>query len=353
MSDLSVSFTFSPNTTAASSQVNTNFSDIVTYINNRDDGTATWDNLNVTATVANPVTIKSSAATTEVAIDNTATDGDPEVTFKLTGVAKFAMGVDDSDSDKFKLSASGALGTTDVLSCTTAGAFSIVSSTDTNITGANLNVVRSASGATVGYVADQQSNTASSNALFYASVAGTSAGDPFISFVITSGASWSIGNDNSDSDKFKISRSTALGTSDIVTLDATSFDPVGAGAIDSGDASNYWADISYKTLTDRGCLGWFDEGVELQDGRKVSDTEAILSIEKDETKDTIYGVPMLKYSTFPKVAFRKASANGIELPRDVKGEPVGGSDGIEMTSMFSIMIGAIKELTNRVKVLES
>lgn len=47
MSDLSVTNTFVPSTTAVASQVNTNFSDITTYINNRSSGSSKWDSLAV------------------------------------------------------------------------------------------------------------------------------------------------------------------------------------------------------------------------------------------------------------------------------------------------------------------
>ncbi len=124
------------------------------------------------------------------------------------------------------------------------------------------------------------------------------------------------------------------------------------GGCNIGDGTSYWGDISYKTLTDRGCLGWFDTGVELQDGRKVSDTQALKEIKKHPTKKTVYGVPMLNYKTFPKVSYKKADNKGELLPRDENDEPIGGADGIEMTSMFSIMLGAIKELTLRVEALE-
>ncbi len=536
MSDLSVSFTFSANTTIVSAQANTNFSDIVTYINNRDDGTATWDNLNVTATVANPVTIKSSASTTEVAIDNTATDGDPELTFKLSGVAKFAMGVDDSDSDNFIIAASGSLGSSNAISITSAGTttvalgnflvsrassggtvqsslvnssntasatavqlvqvagttaadpvvqfdvsgtttwtmgidnsvandpFTISRSTglgttdiiqlfagstfvynnliveystsgaqvsvqsinDSNtassdamlvtqvagtsagdafgkfiitggqtwsigadnsasdafviansatlgttnvasfaastgnlttlgtiVSGGNIQGNKSASGAQVAVGAYNTSNTASSDALVYSEVGGTSGGDPFLSFFIDGSTTWSIGSDNSDSDKFKISRSSALGTSDIITASATTFDPVGTGAISSGDGSNYWNDISYKTLTDRGCLPWCDDGVELMDGSIVSDLEAIAQIQKHAEKQTIQGLPMLDYKTFPKKAYKQADNGGVLLERDEKGEAIGGHDGVEMTMMFGVMIGAFKEIKQRLDALEA
>lgn len=47
MSDLSVTNTFVPSTTAVASQVNANFSDITTYINNRNSGSSKWDSLAV------------------------------------------------------------------------------------------------------------------------------------------------------------------------------------------------------------------------------------------------------------------------------------------------------------------
>jgi hypothetical protein len=147
----------------------------------------------------------------------------------------------------------------------------------------------------------------------------------------------------------------------------THFDPNSAGSLNSGGSVRYWNDISYKTLTDRGCLGWFDEGVELQDGKIVSDIEAIKNMKKHPTKKTIYGVPMLDYTTFPKVSYKKAARHdGTFLLRDKNDEPyetetdkdtgkdkiIKAQDGIEMTSVFSIMIGALKELDNRIKILE-
>ncbi len=146
--------------------------------------------------------------------------------------------------------------------------------------------------------------------------------------------------------------------------------PNGNGNYNLGTSGDYWNDVSYKTLTDRGCLGWFDDGVELQDGSVVSDCEALLSIQKHPTKKTIYGVAMMDYTTFPKVSYKPAThcindpetfeETQVEVLRDKNGDPycmVKGevkklSDGIEMTSMFSIMIGAIKELTTRVGALE-
>jgi hypothetical protein len=158
-----------------------------------------------------------------------------------------------------------------------------------------------------------------------------------------------------------------------------------AGTQNLGDATYYWNDVSYKTLTDRGCLGWFDDGVELQDGRIVSDVEAIKQIRPHPTKKTVYGKPMLDYRTLPKAVYKPAAINGVPLPRDENDEPYlitteeveltdnngkpvldkdgkpitvkkvvkrQAADGAELTSLISIMLGAIKELDAKIVALE-
>ena len=87
--------------------------------------------------------------------------------------------------------------------------------------------------------------------------------------------------------------------------------------------------------------------------------EALQIIQKHPTKKTVYGKPMLDYKTFPKVSYKKAADHeGKEYLRDkndepyIKNETDIPADGIEMTSVFSIMIGALKELDNRLKIAE-
>jgi hypothetical protein len=80
---------------------------------------------------------------------------------------------------------------------------------------ASLTIARSSSG-DIALTVENASNTAGSDAQFLASVAGTSAGDPYATFTVTAGASWSIGVDNSDSDFFKISQGTAISNNDFV-----------------------------------------------------------------------------------------------------------------------------------------
>lgn len=133
--------------------------------------------------------------------------------------------------------------------------------------------------------------------------------------------------------------------------------PGGLYTINLGNSLQFFNEINYKTLVDRGCLGWFDEGVELQDGRKVSDTEAILAVKKSTTERTIYNTEKLDYSTMPKVVYKPAPIaqediyeKGVLKFR--KGQKM-GQDGAETTALISIMFGAIKELTLRVRELEA
>ena len=152
-----------------------------------------------------------------------------------------------------------------------------------------------------------------------------------------------------------------LSTGIILELNKTAsntgnFSPGSGDAIDLGTATNYFYEINHKTIVDRGCLGWFDDGVELQDGRIVKDTEALLAIRKHPTRKTIYGVDMLDYSSMPKVVYRPVPIATEDIyengeVRFKKGEKI-GEDGSETTALVSIMIGAIKELTGRVKELE-
>lgn len=118
MSDLSIPNDALVNgNTVDADEHNANNAAIETYINNRNSGSATWDAMKVSATTANPVDVASSSASgTEVSVNNTAADGDPMLTLKISGTTAGKIYVDDSDSDKLKLSN----GTTDILTLATA-----------------------------------------------------------------------------------------------------------------------------------------------------------------------------------------------------------------------------------------
>lgn len=88
-----------------------------------------------------------------------------------------------------------------------------------NLTG-DLIKTRSESGANSLISMTNSSNTANSGAEIDLVVGGTSAGDPFMTFSIPATSFISMGIDNSDSDKFKISNSLSLGTNDAFAVTA-------------------------------------------------------------------------------------------------------------------------------------
>jgi hypothetical protein len=68
--------------------------------------------------------ISGAGSTTGLIIDNTATDGDPFLQFALSGSGVFTMGIDDGDSDKFKIGTT-AVGASTALTLTSAGHLTI------------------------------------------------------------------------------------------------------------------------------------------------------------------------------------------------------------------------------------
>lgn len=95
----------------------------------------------------------------------------------------------------------------------------------------NLSVTRSSSGGTVGLTVSNTSNTASSAALATISVAGTSAADAQLYFTVSGTTDWSIGIDNSASDALVISRSSALGTNNALSISTSNVSTFGAAVL--------------------------------------------------------------------------------------------------------------------------
>ncbi|WP_166141509.1 hypothetical protein [Methylosinus sp. RM1] len=71
---------------------------------------------------------------------------------------------------------------------------------------------------------EQQNATATAHAVKQLQTAGAGSGDPFTRYTVAGVVDWSTGIDNSDGDKFKISRSSTLGSADVVQSDGTTFD---------------------------------------------------------------------------------------------------------------------------------
>ena len=112
MADLTLPYpNFVSGTTIVSQQVDDNNDAIADFINDRNNGVTSWTAVYVSSSATVPVSIVSSGASTTLAIDNTAADGDPTIAFKLSGSTAYILGVDDSDTDKFKIAHATALGT--------------------------------------------------------------------------------------------------------------------------------------------------------------------------------------------------------------------------------------------------
>jgi hypothetical protein len=108
----------------------------------------------------------------------------------------------------------------------------------------------SISGVTNTLTVTNSSNTASSAARETIIVGGGTAGDPTLNFNVSGVTNWELGIDNSDSDKWKISQGTALGTNDTFIMTTAGvrtmpLQPAFLGVLQSndlnatGDGTNY------------------------------------------------------------------------------------------------------------------
>lgn len=96
-----------------------------------------------TLTITNPSDTASSAARTSITVGGTSA-ADPTINWNVAGTTDWEMGIDNNDSDKWKLSLGTALGTDDTLVAFTSGEIlrprtcgfsAVISSTRSNVTG--------------------------------------------------------------------------------------------------------------------------------------------------------------------------------------------------------------------------
>lgn len=145
---------------------------------------------------------------------------------------------------------------------------------------------------------------------------------------------------------------------------STYFDPPDGGTYNLGGSARYWNEVNVKEVVKRGGggFGWYDEGVKLQDGRVVSDTEALKQMRPHPTRKTPQGKPIIDMESIPADVIsvpinRKTKepipkVNGHYTEVDVDGKTYEHDEGENVFVMMSIMIGAIKELTLRLEALE-
>lgn len=150
--------------------------------------------------------LESTAATTVLQIDNTRADGDPELTWALSGVRKFTMGVDDSDSDKLKIGTT-AVATGTKLTLDASGNLGIGTASPTTPL-----ELESTSTTTILQINNTRTD-----------------GDPALAFALGGTKTFTMGVDDGDSDKFKIG-TTAIGTNTRFTIDSAGRVAVGTTA---------------------------------------------------------------------------------------------------------------------------
>jgi len=191
------------------------------------DHTASLSGAYVSALFGNSSNTADSFATLTIATGG-ASAGDPTVLFAsdITNTAAncWRMGLDNSDSDKYKLAYSNVLETNTYVSITTASDITFGTGTPTVAGGSDKILVSDCWNLVGGTLASEIFNTDNTNAGSRANlnirVGGSSAGDAVASFIVNGANTWSMGLDNSDSDNFKLSSGVSLGVNDIVTINA-------------------------------------------------------------------------------------------------------------------------------------
>ena len=154
--------------------------------------------------------------------------------------------------------------------------------------------------------------------------------------------------------------------------------PVTTNSQNLGNSGNRWNYLNCVGINKTvGGWGFFDRGVEMQDGTVLSDTEALLAMEENTEVLTPYGATTYNPETMPKVirSFPTCEVCGEIHPKDENGKyfrwvkktikDENGKDkeietkmydvdeGEDVFATISIMLGAIKELAREVKTLKS
>lgn len=319
MATFSVSNTFVAGTTAVASQVNTNFSDLITSLSNLNSGADTWGAVKVSGSTSNLVDFTSSSSSgTEISINNTATDGDPRLTFKLSGITKYTIGVDDSDSDTLKFGSTSI--TTDVwLQMDTSGckmyltpgtslapALSFSIDTNTGIYLADVDTIAITSGG------DLRMSISQSTIIYDAVyVTGTTtrtriainndalAGNSVLEYSLFGSILYTLGVDNSDSDILKFS------TTSLVTNTACQIPTTGAQVqFNAGSAAT--PSISFIGDTNSGLYSVAADVVGIVAGGSIA-AKFDLSVTAGQTRFFIYDVDN---ATLERVTVGAADSGG-------------------------------------------
>lgn len=205
MSTITRTYQFTDGTTAYGSEVESEISNIVTTWNLHDAGTSSWTNVKASTQfffASGTVSAPGIAATSET---NTGIyhAGSSTIGFAVTGAQRFKIGTTFASMEQ------------------------------------------SVSGSTLNIVCENSSNTASSQALFSAVVAGGTAGDAMYRASITSGVVFTWGLDNSTStDDWVLSRSATLGSNIAITVNgSTSAVGIQGTATNDNAPAGYYGEV--------------------------------------------------------------------------------------------------------------
>lgn len=245
---------FSSGTSPTRWSVGVDNSDSDCFLVSQSTGLGTNNYLKIVTTGQISNTISTATTTPNLDLIQSST-GDSATRWAIGSTASFIAGIDNSDSDSWKLSyaASGSaeLGTSDYMTVLVGGNVGIgttgpdakldVLSTSTQlrlthtdgsvyfdfttdssgvmtVAGSGNVFKHSKSSTTNVQLVAENTDTSSGGALYRAIVDSGSTGDPYALFTVQGGSSWYAGIDNSDSDKFKIGVGTSVGASDVVYI---------------------------------------------------------------------------------------------------------------------------------------
>lgn len=190
----------------------------------------TKDGTGVANSVRNLSNTASSTAYIQASVAGSSA-GDAYTAYQVAGVTNWVTGIDNSISsplaDPWKLSASTVLGTSDVIVAQTGGTVTLPTKLRVGSESPVLDWAVNVEKTTIGSAVEleirnlDESNTASTAILgiVVGNAAGSTSGDPFVTYNVANTTSWSHGIDNSvASDPFVLSASASLGTTNVLSI---------------------------------------------------------------------------------------------------------------------------------------
>ena len=145
-------------------------------------------------------------------------------------------------------------------------------------------------------------------------------------------------------------------------------DPSSSSSYNCGGSDRYWDYVNSDNFAEHS-MGFYDGGVKMQNGSIISDVAAIKAMKPHPTETTPEGIPLIDKRTLPAGVFipardhdgteweRDGDNNPIKVIKDKEGNVVSrevkpNADAENIGQLLGIALGAIKELSSRIDVLE-